>query len=255
VSTPVNSTWYAVKDNTGKSYATSVYTNSTSNFTLPTANFNTPGTYNLLVSADKLTGCAASTASATVVVNAAVTPVRFISVAAARAGGGIAINWTVAEETDVNHYDIEKSFDGVNFDVIGSVKYKEVTTLVNKYNFTDVAGSNTDKVYYRIRQVDHNLFYTLSSIVMVKMAPDKILQIWPNPATDQVTVNITVNNSQATYIEMLDLTGSKLLTKQVNLVAGANSVLIKNLNSFSPGVYLFKIVADGETTMQKIVIK
>jgi len=174
---------------------------------------------------------------------------------AARAGGGIAVNWTVAAETDVNHYEIEKSFDGVNFGVIGSVRYKEVTTLVNKYSFTDAAASNTDKVYYRIRQVDHNLFYNLSSIVMVKIAPDKILQIWPNPASDQVTVNITVNNSQATYIEMLNLTGSKLLSKQVNLIAGANSVLIKNLNSFSPGVYLFKIVADGETTMQKIVIK
>jgi|GEM_PF-628280 len=255
VSSAVNSTWYAVKDNTGKSYATSIYTTSTSNFSLPTANFNTPGTYNLLVSADKLTGCAASTASATVVVNAAVTPVRFISVNAAKTGGGIAVNWTVAAEADVSHYDIEKSFDGVNFGVIGSVKYKEAAALVNKYSFTDVAASNTDMVYYRIRQVDHNLFYTLSTIVMVKMAPDKILQIWPNPASDQVTVNITVNNSQATYIDLLNLTGSRLLSKQVELIAGANSILIKNLHSFPPGVYLFKIVADGQTTMQKIVIK
>jgi hypothetical protein len=208
-----------------------------------------------LISADKLTGCAASTASATVVVNAVVTPVRFISVGAAKTGAGIAVNWTVAQESEVDRYDIEKSFDGINFGVVGSVKYKEVNTLVNKYSFTDVAGATTEKVYYRVRQVDHNLFYTLSSIVMVKIAPDKILQIWPNPASDQVTVNITVNNSQATYIDLLDLTGSKLMTKQVNLNAGANSLLIKGLRHFSPGVYLFKIVADGETTMQKIVIK
>jgi hypothetical protein len=255
VTTPVSSTWYAVTDNTGKSYATSVFTPNTTTFTLPTNNFSAAGTYNLLISADKLTGCAASTASATVVVNAVVTSVQFISVSAAKASGGITVNWTVAQESEVDHYEVEKSFDGVNFGVAGSVKFKEVNTLVNKYSFTDVGTANTDKVYYRIRQVDHNLFYTLSSIVMVKTAPDKILQIWPNPASDQVTVNITVNNAQATYIDMLDLTGSKLLTKQVNLMAGANSIIIKNLNSFSPGVYLFKIVADGETTMQKIVIK
>jgi hypothetical protein len=41
----------------------------------------------------------------------------------------------------------------------------------------------------------------------------------------------------------------------VNLVPGSNSVVLKNLNAFSSGVYLLKVFIDGENNNQKIVIK
>lgn len=251
----VSNTWYAVQDNTGKSYATSVYNTSGTGFSLSTTNFTSPGTYNLLVSANKLTGCPASTASASVVVNAVVTPVRFVNVNARKASQGVTVNWTVADETGVNHYEVEKSFDGINFGVTGSVAYKHPTAAQNQYTFTDGSASNTDKVYYRIREVDNNLYYTLSSVVMVRLTNDRTLQIWPNPATSQVNVNITVSSAQSTYVELLDLTGKKLVSQQVNLVPGSNSVVLKNLNAFSSGVYLLKVFIDGENNNQKIVIK
>jgi hypothetical protein len=255
VSGLVNNTWYAVSDNTGLSYATSVYNTSGTSTTLTTSNFSTPGTYNLLISADKLTGCPASAAGATVVVNPVVTPVRFVSVHAKKTDQGNMVSWNVTDEAEVSHYEIEKSFDGTNFGVVGSVKYKQATTAINQYNFTDVTASNTDKVYYRIRQVDHNHFYTLSSMVIVKTNSENLFGVWPNPATSQVNVNISASSSQSTYIELFNLTGSKLLSKPVHLAVGVNAFLVKDLNAFSPGVYIFKILADGKNHMQKIVIK
>jgi len=62
-------TWYAVTDNTGSSYATSHYTPDAHTFTLPTKAFNTAGTYNLSVTADKLTGYPLSSSSVVVTVN------------------------------------------------------------------------------------------------------------------------------------------------------------------------------------------
>jgi hypothetical protein len=254
VSSAIPTTWYAVSDNTGKSYATSVYNVAATSFSLTTSVFNAPGTYNLLLSADKLSGCPASTAAATVVVNAIATPVRFVSINARKTSQGNVVSWNVSDEADVDHYEIEKSFDGINFGVIGSVKYKQATAAENHYSYTDVAASNTEKVYYRIRQVDNNHIYTLSSIVMVKRS-ETLFQVWPNPTSGQVNVNISVSTRQSTYVELLDLTGSKLLSKPVHLVTGINSVLIKELNTFTPGVYIFKVFADGENHMQKIIIK
>jgi hypothetical protein len=164
------------------------------------------------------------------------------------------VSWIVSDEYEVNHYEIEKSFDGINFGVIGSVQYKQATAAENKYSYADVAASNTDKVYYRIRQVDNNHFYTLSSIVMVKSS-ETLFQVWPNPTSGQVNVNISVSSSQSTYVELLDLTGAKLLSKPVHLVTGINAVLVKELNTFTPGIYIFKVFADGENHMQKIIIK
>lgn len=255
VSSAIPSTWYAVRDNSGGSYATSILNASATTFTLPTSNFSTPGTYNLLLSADKLTGCPASTAAATVVVNAVATPVRFVSVSAKKVSQGNVVSWHVSDEAEVNHYEIEKSFDGVNFGVTGSVKYKQATTAVNQYSYTDATASNTDRVYYRVRQVDNNYFYTLSSIVMVKANSENLFQVWPNPTTGRVNVNIAVNSTQSTYVELLDLTGSKLLSQPVLLVTGINSILVKELNTFTPGIYIFKVFADGKNHMQKIVIK
>lgn len=254
VSGAIPTTWYAVSDNTGRSYATSIYNVSSTSFGLTTSVFNAPGTYNLLLSADKLSGCPASTAAATVVVNAVVTPVRFVSINARKTSQGNVVSWVVSDEANVNHYEIEKSFDGINFGVIGSVKYKQATAAENHYSYTDVSASNTDKVYCRIRQVDNNHIYTLSSIVMVKSS-ETLFQVWPNPTSGQVNMNISVSSSQSTYVELLDLTGSKLLSKPVHLVTGINSVLVKELNTFTPGIYIFKVFADGENHMQKIIIK
>ncbi|HEY1200337.1 MAG TPA: T9SS type A sorting domain-containing protein [Niastella sp.] len=255
ITSAVPTTWYAVRDNTGSSYATSILNASATSFTLTTSNFSTPGTYNLVISADKLSGCPASTAAATVVVNAVVTPVRFVNVSARKTNQGNTVSWHVTDEAEVSHYEIEKSLDGINFGVIGSVTYKQATAAVNKYDYADVSASNTDKVYYRVRQVDNNHFYTLSSIVMVKPNSENLFQVWPNPTTGQVNVNIAVSNTQSTYVELLDLTGSKLLSKPVLLVAGINSILVKELNTYTPGIYIFKVFADGKNHMQKIVIK
>ena len=254
VSNVVSNTWYAVQDNSGTSYATSVYTTSGSGFSLNTSNFNTPGTYSLSVSANMLTGCPASTASAAVTVNTMVTPVRFVTVGARKVNQGIAVSWSVADETEVNHYEVEKSFDGINFGVVGSVNYNTAITATNRYDFTDITVNNADKLYYRIRQVDNNQYYMLSSIVMVKTHADKVLQVWPNPATNQVNVNITASTSESTSVDLFDLTGNKLLSKSVLLAPGVNSILVKGLNRIAPGVYLLKVYVEGQNNFKKITI-
>jgi hypothetical protein len=255
VSNVAGSTWYAVQDNTGNSYATSVYTSTGSNISLSTVNFSNAGTYNLLISADKLTGCQATTASASVVVNPIVTPVRFINVAAKQVSRGNMINWTVAEEANVSHYDVERSFDGRNFNAMGRVDYKQPSNSVNQYSFTDVTTNNTGKVFYRIKQVDNDGHYTLSSIVTINAQTGMLMQVWPNPANDQVNINITAARAQVTAVTLSDVNGRLLLSKQTNLTSGNNAVTLKELNRFAPGTYYLKVFVDGENRFHKVVIR
>jgi hypothetical protein len=254
ISNVAGSTWYAVQDNSGTSYATSVYTSDNLGFQINTSNFNSPGTYNLLVSADKLSGCPASTASASVLVNAIVTPVRFITVTATAVSQGNKISWTVAEEQNVSHYQVEKSFDGRNFSLAGSVDFKSAISTPNQYNYTDVTV-NTDRIYYRIRQVDKDQHYTFSSVVMVKARPGNNIQVWPVPAVSEININITANSAQATSIELIDINGRKMLSRSILLSAGNNAFSQNQLGKFVKGTYFIKIFADGENHFQKIIIK
>lgn len=254
VSNVANSTWYAVQDNSGTSYATSVYTSNTSSFSLPTSNFNSAGTYNLLISADKLSGCAASTASATVTVNLIVTPVRFVTVAAEEVSQGVKVSWAVAEEDNVSHYLVEKSYDGRNFSLAGSVDAKPTATGRNQYAYTDITNV-TDKIFYRIRQVDNDQHYTYSSMVMVKASPGKKIQAWPVPAENEVNITIIATSAQATAIELLDINGRKMVSKPIHLSAGNNALSLNQLRQYGKGTYFIKIFADGENHFHKIIIK
>lgn len=254
ISNVVGSTWYAVQDNSGNSYATSVYTSSNSGFSLSTSNFNSSGTYNLVLTADKLSGCPASTASATVVVNPIVTPVRFISVTAEGISQGSKISWTVADEENVSHYQVEKSLDGRNFSLAGTVDFKPASSSINQYTYTDVT-INTDRIYYRIRQVDIDQHYTFSSIVIVKAKPGNKIQAWPVPAVNEINININVNSAQSSSIELLDINGTKMLSKSIRLSVGNNALSLNQLATLPKGTYFIKIFADGENHIQKIIIK
>jgi hypothetical protein len=254
VSNVAGSTWYALQDNTGNSYATSVYNASGTSVSLPTDNFNTQGTYNLLITADQLTGCPASTASVSITVNPIVTPVRFINVAAKEGSRGNIINWTVAEEANVRHYEVERSLDGRNFGVMGSVAYKQPSTYTNQYSFTD-ATNNTGKIFYRIRQIDHDGHYTLSSIVTITAGGGQLLQVWPNPANDQFNVNVNAANAQVTALMLFDVNGRLLLSKTISLTSGNNAVTVKDINHITPGTYILKVFVDGENRFNKVVIR
>lgn len=255
VSNVAGGAWYALQDNTGNSYATSVYTATGTDFSLSTDNFNTQGTYNLSITADQLTGCPASTASVSIIVNPVVTPVRFINVAAKEGTRGRVINWTVAEEANVRHYEVERSFDGRNFVVTGSVDFKQSPAYTNQYSFTDATTINTAKIFYRIRQVDHDGHYTLSSIVMLTPRAGQLLQVWPNPANDQFTVNITASSAQVTAIDLYDVNGRLVLSKPTSLTSGNNAVTVKDINQIAPGTYFLKIFVDGENRFHKVVIR
>jgi hypothetical protein len=257
VSNLVGSTWYAVQDNSGTSYATSTYTTASpgSNISISTSNFTTTGTYSLKITADKLTGCAASYATASVTVNNISLPVKFISIAAKNASDGVMVSWQVTNEVNVKEYVIERSYDGRTYADAGAVDYHKPVSSINQYSFADVSVNNNSKVYYRIRQADVDGRFTYSSIAIVTASIAKNIQVFPNPAVNEVNINITVAQPQLTTVELMDVNGKKLLSKAVYLVAGGNSFSLDHLAGFPKGTYFLKIVAGTENCYQKLIIK
>ncbi len=80
--------------------------------------------------------------------------------------------------------------------------------------------NNTGKIFYRIKQVDNDGRYTLSSIVNISVKAGQVLQVWPNPASDQFNINISANGAQMTAIILLDVNGKLLLTRPASLTLG-----------------------------------
>lgn len=70
--------------------------------------------------------------------------------------------------------------------------------------------------------------------------------VYPNPATSQVTIESTVSNGQ---IEIFNITGKRVLSKTISL--GENSL---NVSSLVSGVYLARISSNGNIETKKLII-
>lgn len=82
-------------------------------------------------------------------------PVKFAGFTAVKKMDAIVLNWSTAQESDNSHFEVEKSTDGRNWNMIAMVMGNGNTNTVSNYQYTD-KKNNSAVVYYRIRQVDLN---------------------------------------------------------------------------------------------------
>lgn len=68
--------------------------------------------------------------------------------------GETRLNWSTLTESENESFHIERSFDGINFEVIGIIDGAGNSTEQIDYRFIDSNPNPTGMVYYRLRQVD-----------------------------------------------------------------------------------------------------
>ncbi len=73
-----------------------------------------------------------------------------------KSGNAIKINWQTATEKNNNYFEIQRSIDGIQYEVIALMFAKEDAEKGAAYRYTDqeIAKLNPDKVYYRLRIID-----------------------------------------------------------------------------------------------------
>tara|TARA_B110000967_G_C18855239_1_gene546846 strand:+ start:778 stop:1566 length:789 start_codon:yes stop_codon:yes gene_type:complete len=92
-------------------------------------------------------------------------PVDLISFEAEREEDNIKLNWSTASEENNDYFEIQKSYDGEVFTPIGYVDGAGNSNEVLDYSYTD---SETNKAYYRLKQLDYDGEFEYSDIVVVK---------------------------------------------------------------------------------------
>ena len=79
------------------------------------------------------------------------------------------------------------------------------------------------------------------------------IKLYPNPAQDNVTVEITVRENANGTINIYNIMGEKVMTLMKPLREGENKIDI-NTSLISKGVYLLEMDANGEIMRQKFTI-
>lgn len=178
--------------------------------------------------------------------NLSVLPVNIKSFAGNKLSQSNVLNWELATETNINKYIVERSFNGIQYAVIGTVNYN--ASNAGKYSFED-AGVNSI-AYYRLRIQNNDGTFSYSKIIMLNRAEVSKLTLTPNPVMNNVFVTFGKLNAKA-QLFVTTLNGS--IVKQVALAENSVQATI-DATALPAGTYIITI-KEGNTVQTKKFIK
>ncbi len=178
-------------------------------------------------------------------------PLSWISFNAEKQFAGNALlKWSVANQINNNHFEIERSTDATHFITIGTLSAGKNFVAAQSYSYVD-AQLPAGIVYYRIKQVDNDGKYSFTKIE--KLNPDAKNATWnvaPNPALDHTTI---LFNTTATNVRIFLTDGNgKIIYRNTLPSANAGSQLNIPVSQLAKGVYILRIETSKETGTEKI---
>jgi autotransporter-associated beta strand protein len=170
--------------------------------------------------------------------------------------GDIAVEWEVADEININHYEVERSTDGVTFKEIGRHFSKGNTDHPVDYSWLDASVAPAE-YYYRVKSIDNNGVVTYSEVVKVKKVKDTpALYVFPNPVRNgniQLQMNHALAGSYTT--RLLNSNGQVISKKAISHAGGTDTKVIRPTQSLTNGNYQLEVSApNSKVSVLKVIV-
>jgi 3',5'-cyclic AMP phosphodiesterase CpdA len=214
-----------------------------------TINTATPGTFDFKVLDAASNNCLKDSFH---IVISGVLPVLLSSFTATLNNDKVFLDWTTQTENNNKYFTIERSVDGVNFNLSGKVNGAGNSATINNYRLIDYAplpGIN----YYRLSQTGNDGNITYHGIKKVTYGSNKNFAVSINSIVDG-NVNLVINTNKNEYVKMklTDIIGRIIFSESFLINPGANTKGIR-LNS---GIYVLQLVnSTGEKISSKIIVQ
>lgn len=182
-------------------------------------------------------------------------PVELIALEATTNYPEIDITWETATERDSHYFTVERSPDNVTFTPIGTVAAAGNTQFPKNYQFVDeipIWGVN----YYRLEQVDINGATTRTrTVVALLSSPDDQPSIYPNPASDVLSVAFPGPLDISVKLVVLDPLGRSSAATMTDALPGQRTAQIP-VEQLAPGWYTLRIERkDGGLLKSSVFLK
>lgn len=186
-------------------------------------------------------------------------PVTFLNFSGSNDGSSNLLRWSTANENNNRGFEVQRSQDGISYSVLDFVNSKALngnsTSLLN-YTFTDHHPAGT-RQYYRLRQVDIDQRSELSNIISIegeKPLRLTIDRLFPNPARNFVTIQVSAPYKEKITIVLADMSGKILRQKVINAEAGVNTLTVDISQTIKANCLLKVIDANGHSTTYQVVV-
>jgi len=168
------------------------------------------------------------------------------------------LKWTTASEVNNDHFDIERSADGQNWEKIGEVKGAGNSNSIINYSLIDenpMQGVN----YYQLKQVDVDGNFTMSEIAEVDFSGDRqtiatAMNVYPNPLSGGKGLNIKLSGPTASIKHVM-------ITNEIGQIVYANDLPeVQGYQIFGldlpSGIYIVSVTTqNNEVLSSKLLIQ
>ena len=162
-------------------------------------------------------------------------PVELSSFSGLSTGDGNLLRWATATEQNNQGFEIERSLNSEDWEIIDFVEGSGTTNEEQYYEYLDGNIISTEN-YYRLKQIDFDRSFEYSNTIVIanEQVLTKSLSIFPNPVSD----NLNIVNGQG-LARVTNMLGQLVLEKNI-----VNENASLNVSSLSSGQYILVIQKD-----------
>jgi PKD repeat protein len=219
--------------------------------TTATHTYVNPGNYNVTLTVTDPLGCTSSSFSST----SCTLPIELVSFFGEYKAPKTQLKWTTLSETNNDYFTIERSTDGIHYEMLGTVDGAGNSNNPISYSFDDenpFMGTN----YYRLTQTDFDgKFVRYDPFeVMVNDEATEFL-VFPNPTEDVFNLDFSSYSFEPVTIKVMDLAG-KIVYGTILQSSFDKRVTFKlDASNFIDGTYLIYIQQEDRLYSKKVTVK
>jgi hypothetical protein len=183
-------------------------------------------------------------------------PVSLLLFEAQAVNQNILVRWVTASESNVSHFELHRSIDGVNFFPITQVQPQGNTQNGHAYSYTDKDVVPGTMYYYKLKTVDVN--GQISNSHTIKAITDKnisVIAATPNPFVDFTSITFSLQQTEHVKLEVVNHLGAYILSLENNILKPGqyNYKFDAKKPGLSKGIYCIRLNVGSNVFTTKVV--
>lgn len=173
-------------------------------------------------------------------------PVKLVSFSTEQRERQVYLKWTTTEETNSNHFEIQRSADGRTWTNLENVKAANESRVTMHYDALDKSPL-TGQNLYRLKMVDHDGTFAYSKVQALMFDGHESTSFYPNPVSDRLLISEAALRNTAS-LKLLDQTGKPVFesSKPVSFI---------HTGHLSSGTYILQITRkDGTKASTQVAV-
>ncbi|MFT4533743.1 MAG: hypothetical protein ACJA1A_003164 [Saprospiraceae bacterium] len=175
-------------------------------------------------------------------------PIELLSFEVKFLGENIEIEWQTTDETYLDAYYVEKSFDGTKFINVHTQHSENQSATYHDYSFID-EEKTTGTIYYRLRSQDLDGQFDYSEIKSIFRKSSFYVEIAPNPFVDILNLTIGNTTNAETTIKIYNSHHQLIYNNKFN---SETKQMNYDMSEYANGIYIVTIINNNNTDSRLI---